>query len=90
MVKLEEKVIELKTVNGKYRLESSEYILNLVSRGNHNPVKFEITNKETKEKNRLGFDLRFWQSFQYPEGGSIQQASGMYIFRPAKHQKDST
>ena len=47
-------------------------------------VYFELTDKLADNFKVIGFDIRYWQSYQ-----SLGQDSGVYIFRPKDGQYDS-
>jgi hypothetical protein len=59
-------------------IESDDISLRYLADYDGEGVYFELTDKVSGVAKTVGFDLRFWQSFQ----SDNQQNSGVYIFRP--------
>ena len=74
-----------RNTNEDFTLESEDLILTYMADYINEGVFFKLTDKLSSESKMLGFDLRYWQSFQ----SENQQNSGVYIFRPQDGQYDS-
>ena len=68
-----------------YTILSDELSLSYLADYANEGVYFNLTDKLSGESKVIGFDIRYWQSFQT----DIGQNSGVYIFRPAAGQYDS-
>ena len=66
-------------------IESEDLVLRYLPDYVGEGVFFELTDRASEATKTMGFDLRFWQSFQ----SENQQNSGVYIFRPKDGQYDS-
>jgi hypothetical protein len=66
-------------------IESDELALTYLPDYDAEGIYFSLLDKQTQETKTIGFDVRYWQSFQDPD----LQSSGVYIFRPKDGQYDS-